>query len=297
MMIDINELRKYGEVIENSSFKKITTLRIGGAIDYLVKPNSIEELKALMSYIKTNKIPYLVIGNGSNVLASDNKFEGIVINLGKLKDIKIAQNEIYAEAGVSAIRLAQLAMENNLSGLEFISGIPGSIGGLIFMNAGAYKKEIKDILIDVLVLKDSELVLMNKDELGFSYRHSIFKEHRDWIIVAARFSLDVSNKEDIKNLMDKRRAKRIATQPQNMPSCGSCFKNPENDFSWRLIDETGNRGYRLNDILVSDKHCNFILNAKNGTAKDFLLVVDKVKKDVKDKFNIELNLEVEVLEW
>lgn len=293
-MIKIEELKKYGVVKENISFSQITTIRIGGPIAYYVLPRNIVELKGLIKYLNYNRHDYKILGKGSNTLASDDRYEGVVISLLKMEDYYIDDELIYCEAGVSAVRLALLALDNSLTGLEFIHSIPGSMGGLIYMNAGAYKSSISDVLETVFVLKNDEIVAMKASELDFSYRNSIFKRHRDWIIIAAIFRLKKGDKKEIKELMDNRKKRREETQPLNYPNCGSCFKNPESCFSWQLIDAVGLRGYQKNGITISEKHPNFIVNKGNGKAKDFLDVVKMIKEKIYYKYNVKMELEVEL---
>lgn len=290
------ELSNYGKVKTNLSFKDITTIRIGGPIKYVVSPFSIEDLRALMSFIKNNNLKYKILGKGSNLVCSDEEYDGVVIRLDEMDNCYFKGNQCVVEAGISAIRLAQLALNNSMSGLEFIGGIPGTIGGLIYMNAGAYKSSISDVIEEVFVLKGNEIEWLPTSECHFSYRNSIFKEHPDWIILGGTFNLTKGNKEEIKALMDDRFERRKNTQPLDKPSCGSCFKNPEGEFVWKLIDGCDLRGYRSGGIEISFKHPNFIVNVGNGTSKEFIEVTELIKKQIKEKYNIDLNLEVELFD-
>ncbi len=296
-MLELEILKTFGDVDTESSFKKITTIRIGGKIKYLISPHTFEDLKNLLAYLKEKNAIFKVVGRGSNILASDKDYDGVVIRLNKLDNCYFQDEYAICEAGLSAVRLSTLAMNNGLSGIEFMSGIPGSMGGLVYMNAGAYKSEIKDVLDSVFVLKDNELVWLDASECDMSYRHSIFMENKDWIIIGCKLKLNKGVKEEIKELINDRLNRRKETQPINFPSCGSCFKNPENNFVWKLIDGIGLRGYRLNDIQVSEKHPNFIINNGNGKSEEFLSITNKIKKEVKEKYDIDLNLEVEIFEW
>lgn len=296
-MLELEILKTFGDVDTESSFKKITTIRIGGKIKYLISPHTFEDLKNLLAYLKEKNAIFKVVGRGSNILASDKDYDGVVIRLNKLDNCYFQDEYAICEAGLSAVRLSTLAMNNGLSGIEFMSGIPGSMGGLVYMNAGAYKSEIKDVLDSVFVLKDNELVWLDASECDMSYRHSIFMENKDWIIIGCKLKLNKGDKEEIKELINDRLNRRKETQPINFPSCGSCFKNPENNFVWKLIDGIGLRGYRLNDIQVSEKHPNFIINNGNGKSEEFLSITNKIKKEVKEKYDIDLNLEVEIFEW
>ena len=177
--------------------------------------------------------------------------------------------------------------------LEFASGIPGCMGGLIYMNAGAYKGSMSDVVKEVLILKDDELLWLDGDELNFSYRHSIFHDHPRWVIVAARLKLTKKNREDIEDLMADRLRRRKETQPLDKPSAGSCFRNPEDGYAWKLIDGIGYRGYSVNDVCVSDKHSNFIVNDGQGTADDYLSIAYQIQDKVKEKYGIKLVMEVE----
>lgn len=296
-MININELKEFAEIEENSSFKKITSIRIGGDIKYIAYPKNIENLKKLIDYLLINDEKFKVVGKGSNILACDKFYDGVVIRLNKMQAYKFEENTVYCEAGVSAIKISTEAMKKGLSNLEFISGIPGTIGGLVYMNAGAYKQEIKDILIDVLVYKDGEVIWMKAEELEFAYRFSSFMKHKNWIVLACRLKLVEKDSESIKSLMDDRLKRRTSIQPLDLPSCGSCFKNPENTFAWKLIEGIGMRGFSLNGLEVSSKHPNFIVNKSGGKFDDFIYIVDKIKKDVKQKYDVDLHLEAEIFKW
>lgn len=296
-MIDIIKLKQLVEVEENSSFKKITTLRIGGQIKYICYPKNIDDLKKLIDYLISIKETFKIIGKGSNILACDKYYDGVIVRLNKMQYFEFKDNLLYCEAGVSAIKISIEAMKKGMSNLEFISGIPGTMGGLVYMNAGAYKKEIKDILHSVLVYRDGDILWMDAKDLFFDYRYSIFMKHKNWVILACKLNLVKTNSQEIKSLMDDRLKRRTAIQPLDLPSCGSCFKNPENNFAWKLIEGIGMRGFKLNDLEVSAKHPNFIVNKGNGKFDDFIFIVDKIKKEVKIKYDIDLHLEAEIFKW
>lgn len=293
----INDLKKFGDVEENASFKKITSIRIGGEIKYLCSPKTIDDFKNLMDYLIANNIPHKVVGKGSNIVACDSFFDGVVVRLNKMQSFVFEDNYVVADAGCSAIKLANEAMKRSKSNLEFISGIPGTMGGLVYMNAGAYKQEIKDILLEVLVYQNGEIKWINKDQLHFSYRHSSFMEEKDTLVLACKLALVDKDSEQIKALMDDRLKRRNTTQPIELPSCGSCFKNPENQFVWQLIDGIGMRGFQRNGLEVSQKHPNFIVNKGGAKFEDFIFITNKIKQDVKDKYGIDLFLEAELFEW
>ena len=286
-------LKEHGEYYSDKCFKDLTTIKMGGGIKHYCLPYSTDDLKEIIGFLKERKINYKIIGNGSNLICGSSFYDGVVICLKKLNNYELNNTSLYVEAGVMVPYLANALAKQGLSGLEFAGGIPGNIGGLIYMNAGAYKCAIGDIVEKVLVLKSNELVWMRKDELEFSYRHSIFQNHPHWVIVAAVLNLVNKNSEEIFALMNDRLTRRKNTQPLDLPSAGSCFRNPDGIFAWNLIDELGYRGYRKNGVLVSNKHSNFIVNDSNGTAEDYLAIAYEIIDKVKDKYDIKLVMEVE----
>lgn len=286
-------LKQHGEYHDDKTFKELTTIKMGGEIAHFVMPDNLDDLKIIISYLKTNRILFKVIGNGSNLLCGESKYEGVVISLKKLNKYEINDDEVYAEAGVLVPALASTLAKQGYSCLEFASGIPGSIGGLVYMNAGAYKSCMADVIKEVLVLRDDQLVWLENYELDFSYRHSIFHDHPRWLVIAAKLKLEKKDPNEIEELMMDRLRRRKETQPLDMPSLGSCFRNPENNFAWKLIDSLGYRGYNHNGVLVSEKHSNFIVNENNGTAKDYLDIVYEIQDKVKEKYDIKLVMEVE----
>lgn len=286
-------LKNHGDYRDDKYFKDITTIKMGGKISHYVEPYNIEDLKSIINFVKKNHIDYKIIGNGSNIIAGSNDYNGVVINLKHFDNYEISNNEVYVEAGVLAPYFAQVLADAGLSGFEFASGIPGSIGGLIYMNAGAYKKEMGDILLEVNVLKDDEIITLKKEELKLAYRYSIFKEHPHWTVLSCKIQLEIKDPKDIKALMAERLQRRKDTQPLDKWSAGSCFRNPEGTFAWQLIDELGYRGYAINDIEVSSKHSNFIVNNGEGKAEDYLKIVYDIQEKVAKQYNIKLIMEVE----
>lgn len=292
----VEQLKIYGEVLESELMAKHTTYRIGGAVDYYIYPQNIIALMQILTILKENGIPYRITGRGSNILWDDNTFHGAVINLDRtLNDSYIEEDgDVVAFAGCSIISLAIEAAKNALSGLEFASGIPGSIGGGIYMNAGAYKSDLSQIVQSVLVLQQDQLVWMNKEDLEFGYRKSVFQKHKDWTILAAKFHLEKGNKKDIQALMESRRNRRVESQPLDKPCAGSVFRNPAEMPAWKIVEELGLRGYQLGGAQVSTKHCNFIVNATGqATAKDVRDLISLIQKKAKEKFNIDMITEVE----
>lgn len=277
---------------------KMTTLHIGGVAKYVVFPNSGIALDAVISLLKKENVPWKIIGKGSDLLCSDDPYDGVIIRLDRhFRSYYFDGQQVITEAGASIIALSVDAAKNGLSGLEFASGIPGTVGGAVFMNAGAYRASMADILDEVFVYRDGRLEWIPASQCEFGYRSSIFQQHRDWIIVAARMTLEPKDPKEIFSLMDDRRERRMKSQPLDQPSCGSVFRNPDNINAWQLIDGIGYRGKKLGGAMVSDKHCNFILNTGNATACDYLQLACEIQEKVKEKYGIELQMEMERFNW
>lgn len=292
------ELSRYASVDMDQPLSKMTTLRIGGRAKYVVWPENEVALDSIMRLINEKNIPFKVIGKGSDLLCSDDDFDGAVIRLDRhFHHSYFDQNVLTVQAGASIIALAVQAMKNGLSGLEFASGIPGTVGGAVFMNAGAYKSSVADIIDEVQVLRNGSLEWMKAAECEFGYRSSIFQKHPEWIIVAARFVLTPGDSRAISDLMEDRRKRRMASQPLDYPSCGSVFRNPEGLNAWQLIDGIGYRGRRIGDAMVSDKHCNFILNMGSAAAEDYLELVKEIQDKVFEKYGVQLHTEMEMFNW
>lgn len=289
----------------NNSFNNIkyeepmkyhTSFKVGGKADIYLEPENIDELTKFICYLKENKIPYFLFGNGTNLLVSDEGIRGAVIRLGdKMSSIKIEGERIIAECGALLSVVSKLAAENSLSGLEFGSGIPGSVGGAVTMNAGAYDMEIKDVIEKVEVL-DSNLqlkVLYNK-QMGFGYRKSIISNNK-YIVTRSFFKLKKGNLFDIKRKMEELTEKRQTKQPINYPSAGSVFKRPEGYFAGKLIEDAGLKGFTIGDAQISEKHCGFIINKGNATAKDIYNIIAHVQRIVYERFGVKLETEVKIL--
>ncbi len=286
-------LKEHGDYRDDRSFKDLTTIKMGGEIAHYVEPYNIDDLKQIIGFLKRYHVPFKTIGNGSNLICGSSRYEGVVISLKHFDNYEFDNDICYVEAGVMVPYLVQVMLKNGLKDLEFASGIPGTVGGLIYMNAGAYKKEMSDIVKEVIVLKDDEIVKMTNEELKFKYRYSIFQEHPRWLIIAAYLKLEKGDMEETKAIILDRANRRKQSQPIEMPSAGSCFRNPENDFAWKLIDGIGYRGKKINDIEVSTKHSNFIINTANGTGEDYLKLALDIQEKVYKKYNIKLIMEVE----
>lgn len=283
------------EYIKNASLKKYNTYRLDVYANYLVFPKSTTELISLLRFLKDNKIKYLVLGGGSNVILARPVFD-VVIKLDKLNNVSIKDNIVKAEAGVSLIYLSNVCMKEGLLGLAFAGGIPGLVGASTAMNAGAYKEEISDTLKEVKVLTPSlEVITMKKEELEYGYRDSFLKRHKDYICLESTFEMKREESEAIKRLMDDRRRRRIESQPLDKPSAGSVFRNPEGLSAGKLIEDIGLKGYTVGGASISEKHGNFIIN--NGTAsyQDIIDLIELIKKKIKKEYNIDLILEQEIV--
>lgn len=280
------------EYIEQANLKRYNTYRLETICKYLIFPKTKEELRDLLKYLTKINEKYLILGNGSNVIFKNDYFDGVIIILSKLNKLNIKDNIIEVSAGYSLQKLSLEVCNLGLTGLEFACGIPGHIGASIAMNAGAYNSSLSEVVEEVEVINENfELVTMKNEELDFSYRDSIFKKNKNYIIVSTKLKVEQGNKEEILEKITKRRMKRLETQPLEMPSAGSVFRNPENFHAGALIEQANLKGYSIGGAKVSEKHANFIVN--NGGAKgiDIVKLIEKVKKDVKDKFNIDLILE------
>ena len=288
-----------GILRENEPLSKYTTFKVGGAAGALVSPDSKEALVQTMALIRKHGLSFKVIGKGSNLLPSDEAFDGVVVRLDKGMDYSSLEGEILtAGAGASTVVLANQMAKLGFSGLEFISGVPGTLGGAIYMNAGAYNREIKDILIKALILDEAgNFLWLTGEELQFAYRTSILQQNSCWVVVEAVLQLEAGDHEEISELMKSRRQRRMESQPLNMPSAGSTFRNPLPHASWYLIQEAGLRGLTVGGAQVSEKHCNFVVNIGNATASDILALIGEVQDAVRKKYGVELHPEVEMFNW
>lgn len=289
-----NFIKNY-EYYKNVSLKKYNTYRLECYAEYLIFPKSIEELIELLKFLKNNRIKYLILGGGSNVILAKPSF-GIIIKLDRINHIIIDNNKIVAGCGVSLIKVANLAMENNLDGLSFAGGIPGLIGASASMNAGAYKEDMSGIVKEVKVLDpDLNIIIMTNKDLNYSYRNSFLKEHKDYICLEVTLELNSESKDKIKKVMDNRRERRINTQPLSMPSAGSVFRNPEGLSAGKIIEDLGLKGYTIGGAQISEKHANFIVNLGTATYEDILSLIDLIKEKVFKEYGINLILEQEII--
>lgn len=279
----------------NEPMKKHITFKVGGPADILLEPSDEEQIIKSIEICKNNNIPYIVIGNGSNLLVRDGGIRGVIIKLSGLNFIKVDGNYITAGAGVVLKDVSDVALENSLTGFEFASGIPGSVGGAVFMNAGAYDGEMKNIISSVTVLdKEGNIVTLEKDELEFGYRTSSVKTE-GYIVISAQFELQLGDKVKIKNRIDELTQKREEKQPLEYASAGSTFKRPEGYFAGKLIQDAGLKGFTIGGAAVSQKHSGFVINTGNATAQDVLDVIKHVQDEVKNQFGVELKTEVRII--
>ncbi len=296
----INELKSLniGKIETNISLKKYTTYKVGGKAACVVYPKNITMLVKLMKFIKRKDIKYKMLGNGSNLIFSDQNFDGILIKLTEFNDIEIYGNKIKVGAGYSLMKLSRVALKNSLTGLEFAAGIPGTIGGAVFMNAGAYKSDMGYIVQTVKVLTpDFKVVEFENKELNFHYRTSFFKTHKDFICLEVVLRLKKGDKNKIDEVMKNRLKRRTESQPLNYPSAGSVFRNPKDMFAGELIEKAGLKGKKIGGAMISEKHANFIVNTGNATGEDVRKLITYVQKTIKEKYDVDLLLEQEYVNW
>ncbi|MBQ8625092.1 MAG: UDP-N-acetylmuramate dehydrogenase [Agathobacter sp.] len=275
--------------------KKHTTFRIGGNADMFVCPK-INQLPDILALAKEYDVPVTIIGNGSNLLVGDKGIRGLVLSISKAADsIEVNGNCVIVGAGALLSKVAAEAARNSLTGLEFAAGIPGTLGGAVVMNAGAYGGEIKDVIATVRVLApNGEVLTLTNDELDLSYRHSCIPE-KEYIVLDAVLELRQGDENQIREVMDDFKNRRIEKQPLEYPSAGSTFKRPEGYFAGKLIQDAGLRGYRVGGAQVSEKHCGFVINKDNATAQDVLKLIEDVKQKVYEEFQVELEPEVKMM--
>lgn len=286
------------EIKENEPLDIHTTFRIGGKCHAMIFVNSIEMLIDISAFLNKENIPHFVLGRGSNIIVSDEGYNGVILKVGKaFSQIKlINETDIFCTAGSSLKDVCLFALENSLEGMEFAYGIPGTCGGALFMNAGAYGGEIKDVVISAHYIdNDNQLTEITSENMSLSYRHSLFAENTEYIITDMIFRLKKGNPEEIKSKMDDFMGRRRDKQPLEYPSAGSTFKRPEGSYASLLIEQCGLKGMSVGDAQVSEKHSGFVINTGNATCKDVIELTDKVREIVKEKTGYELELEPLVL--
>ena len=293
MLEKLQKLLGEAKVLVKEPMASHTTFRIGGPADYFVLPETVEELAAILKLCKEEKVPYFILGNGSNLLVGDKGFRGVVVQLYKNFDgMTIEGTTVTAKAGAMLVRVAKESGKAGLTGLEFASGIPGTIGGAMVMNAGAYGGEMKDVVTAVTVLtKDGEIKKLSGEEMNFRYRGSVV-EDEDYIVLEAVMELKEGNLEEIQARMAELTLQRKTKQPIEFPSAGSTFKRPEGYFAGKLIQDAGLRGFQVGGAQVSEKHCGFVINAGGATASDVMSLMQQVSDKVNEEFGVTLEPEV-----
>ncbi len=286
------------QVWAQEPMKKHTTFRVGGCARYLVEPGDVQQLSAVVNACREQKVPYYVVGNGSNLLVSDAGYNGVIIHLFKnMSEIRTEGNHMILQAGALLARAARTACREGLSGLEFASGIPGTVGGALVMNAGAYGGEMKDVVSQVTVLtSEGEPREYTKEQMAFGYRRSRLTEEAG-IVLETEFTLHPGRTEEIQARMEELKEKRVLKQPLEYASAGSTFKRPEGHFAGKLIEDAGLRGFRIGDAQVSEKHCGFVINRGNASASEIAEVIRQVQDRVYAHSGVRLQTEVKFLGW
>ncbi|WP_313961420.1 UDP-N-acetylmuramate dehydrogenase [uncultured Parvimonas sp.] len=288
----LNCIVRYDEPLKNH-----TTFKIGGNCIALIEPREVSDIVETIKICRENSIKFFVIGNGSNLLVPDEGYNGVIIKLkGEFSTIQVEGEYLIVNSGAKLSEVYTVAYENSLTGFEFASGIPGTIGGAIYMNAGAYGGEMKDIVesVQVLDLDNFELRELKNEELEFSYRKSII-QRKNYIVTTIKLKLQKGNKEEINAVYEDLRERRNSKQPLNFGSAGSTFKRPEGHFASKLIEDAGLKGYHINDAWVSEKHSGFVVNKGNASYKEVMELIEYVQKVVFEKFGVKLETEVRIL--
>ncbi|WP_412519572.1 UDP-N-acetylmuramate dehydrogenase [Staphylococcus simulans] len=294
----LTELKKVlpEEIIKvDEPLKRYTYTQTGGNADFYLSPTTFEEVQAINHIARINNIPVTYLGNGSNIIIREGGIRGIVLSLLSMDYIKVEDNVIIAGSGAAIIDVSRTARDESLTGLEFACGIPGSIGGAVFMNAGAYGGEVRDCIdYAVCVNEHGELVQLSRDELELGYRSSIVqKQHL--VVLEAAFNLTPGKQDEIQAVMDDLTERRESKQPLEFPSCGSVFQRPPGHFAGKLIQDSELQGHRIGGVEVSTKHAGFMVNVDNGTATDYEDLIHHVQQVVKEKFDVELHPEVRII--
>lgn len=294
-MVNIDDIRKFfrGRIALSEPLSKYTSFRIGGPADYFLEPADRDDVVALVSYLQQQSFPFVLIGKGSNMLVSDEGIRGAVISLENgLTAMRVEDGRVFADAGVTLVRFVDFCVQRGYQGVEMLAGIPGTVGGAVIMNAGAYGGEISDHLVDVEILRGGSVIRVPKSDAGFSYRRSGFEGD---VVLGASFSLPVGEKAEIMRIRRDLLLKRNRAQPVNMPNSGSMFKNPPGNHAAQLIDAAGLKGTRRGNAQISDRHANFIINLGGAKATDVLDLVHLARERVRAQFSIDLELEVRLV--
>ncbi|WP_442962084.1 UDP-N-acetylmuramate dehydrogenase [Pseudogracilibacillus sp. SE30717A] len=282
-------------VVENKSLKNHTYTRLGGNADYFVTPETYEQVQQVVKFATKENLPFMLLGNGSNLIIKDGGIRGIVMYLGKLGDIRVDGKTVIAQSGALIADVSKQALESHLTGLEFACGIPGSVGGALFMNAGAYGGEIKDVLLQATIVdREGNISKIKAKDLDLSYRTSNIPKN-GYIVLEAEFGLEVGDYDEIKSIMDDLTYKRESKQPLEYPTCGSVFKRPPGYFAGKLIQDSGLQGKQIGGAQVSLKHAGFIINKEEATANEYITLIEYVQKVVKEKYGVDLEREVRII--
>ncbi len=289
----IQQIVPQEDILQNEPLNKHTTFRVGGEADLFIKLSNKEQLIRLIPFLKKVEIDFFILGNGSNVLVSDNGYRGAILHIGdRMSEITVNGNMVTAQSGALMSKVAKCALEHSLTGLEFASGIPGTIGGGVMMNAGAYEGEIGQITHSVLIMNEAgELMELDHDFMEFGYRTSVVK-NRPYVVLEVTLELSSGDRETIKTKMEQLAIQRREKQPLEYPSAGSTFKRPRGHYAGKLIMDAGLRGFSIGGACVSEKHCGFVVNKGGATAADILEVIKEVQDRVYDRFDVTLEREV-----
>lgn len=293
----MKELNTYGEVKENVSFKTLTTYKIGGNAKYVVYPKDMDKLIELIKDLNYDYANYIVLGGGSNIIVPSTDYDGIVVKLDNINHLKIDGTHVTVGAGYFLPKLVMDTINNNLKGLEWALGIPATVGGMVWANAGAYLSETFDFLTSVTVLEGSNLKKIDAKKIKHSYRHTMFKDTKKYVILEAEFDLKEGNKDESMVLIEDRKKRRLASQPLNYPSAGSVFRNPEGMYVGKLIEDIGLKGYQIGGAQISELHANFIINTGDATGEDIIELIKYIETKIKEEYGIKLVLEQEIIEW
>ncbi|RCW49937.1 MULTISPECIES: UDP-N-acetylmuramate dehydrogenase [unclassified Halanaerobium] len=300
-MSDINILTENMKKINSLKIEKnkmlapYTSFKVGGPADLFVEAETVKSLQKALPLIVKSGLPYFVLGKGSNLITSDKGYRGIIIYTGSLRNYTVEDNTVKAESGLLLSELADICCKASLSGLEFASGIPGSLGGAVYMNAGAYGREMKDVIKKAeLLQQNGEIIELSRQELQLDYRSSILQS-KNYIITSATLELESGDKEKIQKQIDKLHAKRWSKQPMEQPSAGSIFKRPPGHYTGPLIEKAGMKGYQIGGAQVSTKHAGFIVNKGNATSDDIINLIEKVKEEVYKISGVRLEVEPRLL--
>lgn len=293
------ELKKLniGKIKAKQKLEDFTTYKLQGEIKLVAYPKSVDDLRKLLLFLRTNDIKHMVIGRGSNLIFVNDYYDGVLINLEEFNGIEIDEDTVVSGAGVNLIKLAYKVSRAGLVGLEFAAGIPGTVGGAIYMNAGAYGSDMGYVVDEIVVLDPNlEVKILKNRDLNFHYRTSFLQKNKEYICLEVKFKLVKGSVNILMDIIEDRKQRRLSSQPLEYPSAGSVFRNPENDYAGRLIEELGFKGKNIGDAFVSEKHANFIVNYGKATGKDVKMLIEEITNQVKEKYSVDLKIEQEYIE-